>query len=141
MARMNDLGIKGWFYAGRYGLQRVAYILQRITGIAIILYMLIHLVVTAQKNQGAEAWNQAMEAVKPLHLGEYFLFLAILLHAINGIRLVWVELGLALGRPIKNVYPYQTCLDRNRVFFLVCMVIIGVLAVVGTMDFFSLIRV
>ena len=102
--------------------------------------MLIHLYVTAQKNQGTEAWDNVMATVKPLHIGEYFLFMAILLHAVNGFRLFWVEFGLALGKPIKNVYPYKTCVDRNRLFFMVSMVIIGLLAVLGTLDFFNLIR-
>jgi succinate dehydrogenase / fumarate reductase cytochrome b subunit len=140
-AKDNDLGIKGWVYAGRYSLQRYAYTLQRVTGVGIILYLLIHLYVTAQKNAGEAAWANAMDAVRPLHIGEYFLFLAIVIHACNGFRLVWAEFGLGLGRPIKNVYPYQTCLDRNRVFFFVSMALVFILAVVGTADFFNLIRV
>ena len=32
MAKANNLGIPGWFYAGRYGPQRYAYTLQRLTG-------------------------------------------------------------------------------------------------------------
>jgi succinate dehydrogenase / fumarate reductase, cytochrome b subunit len=141
MTRINDLGIKGWVYGGRYGLQRYAYTLQRITGIAIIFYLLIHLVVTAQKNGGEQAWTSTMSAVRVLHFGEWLLFIAILLHALNGFRLVLAEFGLALGRPIKNIYPYQTCLDRNRVFFLVVMVLFFLLAMVGTADFFNLIHV
>lgn len=141
MTRNNDLGIKGWVYAGRYGLQRYAYTLQRITGIAIIFYLVIHLYVTAQKNGGEHAWANAMSTVRFLHVGEWLLFIAILLHALNGFRLVLVEFGLALGRPIKNIYPYQTCLDRNRIFFLVIMVLFFLLAVVGTADFFNLIHV
>jgi len=46
-------------------------------------------------------------------------------------------LGMFLGRPIKNVYPYQTCLDRNRVFFWIMAVLIVALAAVGTADFFK----
>lgn len=139
MARRNDLGVRGWLYAGRYSLQRYAYTLQRLTGVGIVLYLLLHLLVTAQKNGGEGSWKAVMDTVKPLHIGEYFLFMAVVLHALNGFRLFWAEMGIGLGKTTRNVYPYKTCVDRNRVFFVAVMVLVFVLAVVGTLDFFNII--
>lgn len=143
MAKKNDLGIRGWFYAGRYGPQRYAYTLQRLTGLGIIVYLLIHIFITGTKISGQETWNEVVRDLlvgNPLlHFGEFVLFMAILIHAINGFRLLWVELGFFLGRPIKNIYPYQTCLDRNRPFLYICVVLIAILAAVGVGDFFNFI--
>jgi len=143
MAKKNDLGIRGWFYAGRYGPQRYAYTLQRLTGLGIIVYLLIHIFITGTKISGQETWNEVVRDLlvgNPLlHFGEFVLFMAILIHAVNGFRLLWVELGFFLGRPIKNIYPYQTCLDRNRPFLYICVVLIAILAAVGAGDFFNFI--
>jgi len=143
MAKKNDLGIRGWFYAGRYGPQRYAYTLQRLTGLGIIVYLLIHIFITGTKISGQETWNEVVRDLlvgNPLlHFGEFILFMAILIHAVNGFRLLWVELGFFLGRPIKNIYPYQTCLDRNRPFLYICVVLIAILAAVGVGDFFNFI--
>jgi len=143
MAKKNDLGIRGWFYAGRYGPQRYAYTLQRLTGLGIIVYLLIHIFITGTKISGQETWNEVVRDLlvgNPLlHFGEFILFMAILIHAVNGFRLLWVELGFFLGRPIKNIYPYQTCLDRNRPFLYICVVLIAILAAVGAGDFFNFI--
>ncbi len=139
MAKNNNLGVKGWVYAGHYGPQRYAYTLQRLTGIGIITYMLIHIFVTGVKIQGKGAWDSIMATVAnpAMHFGEYLVMLAIVIHALNGFRLVWVELGISLGQPIKNVYPYQTCLDRNRVFFWIMAVLIVAMAALGTAEFFK----
>jgi succinate dehydrogenase / fumarate reductase cytochrome b subunit len=143
MSKNNDLGIRGWFYAGRYGPQRYAYTLQRITGTGIILYLLIHIFVTGTKIFGGETWNRVvvdgLVGNPVLHLGEFLLFMAVLIHGVNGFRLMLVELGFFLGKPFRNIYPYETCLDRNRGFLWFCVVVIAALAAVGVGDFFNII--
>ena len=47
-------------------------------------------------------------------VGEYLVFAAFAFHALNGIRLVLVELGFAIGKPIEPVYPYRTSVDEQR---------------------------
>jgi len=141
MGKPNNLGIGGWFYAGRYSLQRYAYTFQRLTGIGIILYLLAHIYVTGFKTGGTQVWDSAMATVHHplLHFGEFLVMLAIVIHALNGFRLILVEFGLVVGKPIKNVYPYETCLDRHRAFFTVIVILIVVLAAVGVADFFHFI--
>ena len=46
--------------------------------------------------------------------GEYLVFAAFAYHACNGIRLVLVELGFAVGKPMEPVYPYKTSLNVQR---------------------------
>lgn len=137
MPRNNDLGLMGWLHGGNYGPQRYAYTIQRLTGLGIVTYLLAHVFVTGQKYWGAQRWGQTMETVHALHFGEYLVFMAMIFHALNGFRVILAEFGWTIGHPIKNVYPYQTCLDRNRVFFVIIMALVFILAVLGTADFFK----
>ena len=52
----------------------------------------------------------------------------------NGIRLILVELGFGVGRPIEPVYPYRTSVDHQRSLAIGALVIAGVLAVLGALD-------
>jgi succinate dehydrogenase/fumarate reductase cytochrome b subunit len=38
-------------------------------------------------------------------VGEHLVFVAFAFHALNGVRLVLVELGFAVGKPLEPVYP------------------------------------
>ena len=69
-------------------------------------------------------------------LGEYAVFVAFAFHAINGIRLVVVELGIGVGKPIEPVYPYRTSVDVQRPLAVVVMLVAAVLVVLGGLDFF-----
>lgn len=133
----NRLGLLGWFAGGRWGLDRYLYSLHRLTGLGLLAYFLLHVVVTSSRALGPEAWQQSMERVSgPLFLfGEYLVFVAFAFHAINGVRLIFAELGIGIGRPIEPIYPYQTAVDVQRPWVLVSLAAILVLVVLGTLDF------
>ena len=88
----NKLGVKGWFVAGRYGLERYAYTLHRISGVAILLYFILHIFVTGSRLGGEHSWEAAMARFEsPLFkFGEFLVYLAFAYHALNGLRLVFV---------------------------------------------------
>ena len=136
----NRLGIWGWLGGGRWGLERYLYALHRVTGLGLVAYFLLHIVVTSSRALGLEAWQRAMGAVTgPLFtLGEYAVFVAFAFHAFNGIRLVLIELGFGVGRPIEPVYPYRTSVDVQRPLALGIMLLAAVLIVMGGLDFFIL---
>jgi len=138
--RPNRLGIWGWLGGGRWGFERYLYALHRVTGLGILAYFLLHIVVTSSRAFGQAAWERAMATVTgPVFtIGEYLVFVAFAFHAINGLRLVLVELGFAVGKPFEPVYPYQTSVDRQRPLALGVMVIAAVLVVLGGLDFFVL---
>ena len=69
-------------------------------------------------------------------LGEYLVFVAFAFHAVNGLRLVFAELGFGVGKPIEPVYPYQTALDVQRPWMMLTLVVAAILVVVGALDFF-----
>src|SRR5512139_360508 len=96
----NRLGIWGWLGGGHWGYERYLYTLHRLTGLGLLLYFLAHIFVTSSRAIGRTAWESAMKSVSgPIFtLGEYLVFAAFVFHALNGIRLVLVELGIAVGK-------------------------------------------
>jgi succinate dehydrogenase / fumarate reductase cytochrome b subunit len=135
--RPNRLGVRGWAVGGRWGLERYLYTLHRVTGLALLAYFLLHIVLTSSRALGREAWEAAMRAVaSPVFVfGEYLVFLAFVFHALNGVRLVLVELLGATGRAEEPVYPYRTSLDVQRPLALGVLVLAALLAVLGGYDF------
>jgi len=118
----NRLGLWGWLGGGRWGLERYAYILHRLTGLGILFYFLMHIVVTSLRARGIYLWTEGAALHKPIfRAGEFLVFLAFAYHACNGIRLVLVELGFAVGKPIEPVYPYRTSLNVQRPLLVLMM--------------------
>ena len=135
--RPNRLGIVGWLAGGRWGFERYLYTLHRATGLGILAYFLMHIFVTASRAFGENAWTTAMARVKgPLFsVGEFLVFAAFAFHALNGIRLVLVELGFAIGKPIEPVYPYRTSVNEQRPLAIGVMILAAILTVVGGIGF------
>jgi succinate dehydrogenase / fumarate reductase, cytochrome b subunit len=138
--RKNRLGIWGWLGGGRWGAERYLYTLHRLTGLGLLAYFLMHIFVTAARMSGPDAWKVSMARVQgPLFtLGEYLVFSAFAIHALNGIRLVLIELGIGVGKPIEPVYPYRTSVDVQRPLAVGVMLVAAVLVVLGGLDFFVL---
>ena len=134
----NRLGIWGWLGGGRWGIDRYLYTLHRVTGLGLFAYFVLHILVTSSRALGEESWAEAMANVAgPLFVvGEYLVFVAFAFHALNGVRLLLVELGFGVGPPIEPIYPYKTSLDFQRPLAVGAMVLAAILIVVGGLDFF-----
>ena len=138
----NDLGLMGWLSGGRYGLDRYAYTLHRITGLGILAYFLMHIFVTGSRLGGPQQWDRTMALFgQPLFkVGEFLVFLAFAFHAVNGIRLVVVELGYLLGKPGLPAYPYSYSTMRQKPLLVIAMVLAAVLMIIGGVDFYMILR-
>jgi succinate dehydrogenase / fumarate reductase, cytochrome b subunit len=138
----NNLGIWGWLSGGRYGFDRYAYSLHRLSGLGILAYFVMHIFVTGVRLHGREAWDGQMAAfANPLFkFGEFTVFLAFAYHAINGIRLVLVELGFMLGKPGLPAYPYSYSTMRQKPLLVVVMIIAAVIMIFGGADFYLMLR-
>ena len=83
-----------WRYAGN-----VAFWVQRLTGVALVVYLIIH-VHTIRDLQDPARFDAALETFRqPLFkVGEIGLLATVILHALNGIRLTMVDLGVGLSK-------------------------------------------
>jgi len=135
----NSLGIRGWVWAGRYGPERVAYILHRITGLALIIYLPAHLVVTGLRLFGPGPWEVFIRFSETpvMRFFEFLLMAAFLYHATNGIRLLLTEFfGLSIGKPAHPTIPPTTSLKRQKPFNIVLIILGAALIVLAFLDFF-----
>jgi len=136
--RQNYLGVGGWVWGGNYKLERYLYLLHRITGLGIILFGFFHLIETTFfRMQGQTVWEATMALLeKPwFEAGLYLVAVAFTLHALNGLRLILQEFGLALGRPHRPIYPYGDALRKKRPWTMLLVAVIVVLALLFLFDF------
>ena len=73
----------------------VAWLLMRITGVGIVIFLPIHIWGLQKLQSGPEAFNQYIQLYShPLFkLGEIALLAGIIFHAFNGIRVMLVDFG------------------------------------------------
>ncbi len=71
----------------------LSWILHKITGIAVVMYLIIHIWSMAKMAKGPEAFNAVIETYKTtlFRAGEVLLLGAILFHGLNGLRLILGE--------------------------------------------------
>ena len=137
--RDNRLGLWGWLGGGRWGIERYAFILHRLTGLAILFYLLMHIVVTSLRATGRYLWIEGEFLHQPIfRFGEFLVFAAFTYHACNGVRLVLVELGFAVGKQIEPVYPYKTSLNVQRPLLIAMMILAAIFLLAGGYDFLGL---
>ena len=136
----NRIGLWGWLGGGRWGIERYLYTLHRLTGLGVLLYFILHIFVTSSRVFSEKTWETWMGIFSsPLFkIGEFLVYVAFTYHAINGIRLILIELGFSVGRAEEPVYPYKSSLNVQRPLMVVAMIIAAVLIAAGGYDFFAL---
>lgn len=84
-----------WQFSGM-----VAWSIQRLTGILLLVYLFLHVHTVSKLSQGPAAFNEAMAmfANPFFKLLEIALLAVVVLHAANGIRITLVDLGMGVGR-------------------------------------------
>ncbi len=136
----NRLGLKGWLVGGKWGFERFMFFVHRITGLGLLLYFVMHIVVTSSRALGPEPWRRTMDRLSGgfFLVGEFLIFVAFAIHAANGIRLVLIELGILTGKAEEPVYPYKSSLNVQRPFLIVMMILAWLFIVLGGYDFLFL---
>lgn len=86
-------------YAGPFS-GMVAHVVQRVTGVLLLLYLLVHVHTVAQLSGGPAAFDRAVARFQNpfFRVLEIALLGAVILHALNGIRLTLLDLGLGHRR-------------------------------------------
>ena len=112
----NKRGILGWINPLNYNRERWAYAFQRITGVAILLYVLGHLGDTSFFVGGPTGTGPSQSGwtfisnIFENSFGHMILVLVVLVltfHGVNGIRLILSEFGVIFKKPGPIEYPYQ----------------------------------
>ena len=134
----NRLGIAGWLKAGNYSIARYLYTLQRLSGVGLIIFLLLHIIETKSRIQGGAAWEATMGALEtPLFIFfEWVVMIGFIFHAVNGIRLVLIEFGVGLGKPGRPIFPYEHSIRRQRPLMWGLMMVVVLLGVISIFDFF-----
>ena len=75
-----------------------AHLFQRVSGVALALYLFMHIWVIHNVAAGRQAYDGLMEMLhRPVfRVGEALVLAAVLYHSINGLRLVLMDFGLGM---------------------------------------------
>jgi succinate dehydrogenase / fumarate reductase cytochrome b subunit len=136
----NKRGIVGWLTGGRHGFEGYLYLLHRISGVALLLFLTLHVFVTSSRLFGEAAWERVMglthhPAVRFL---EFLVYAAFAFHALNGVRLLLIEFGFAVGKPSRPVFPYKSSLHSQRKLMIGLMIVTGLLIALGGFELLRL---
>ena len=104
----NKEGIKGMINPARYGIERFAYILMRLTGLGLLAYFVAHIYETSMILRGRVGWEEFLEITQTTE-GHIILALVIgmsVFHTVNGIRVMLGHGGVGVGKPGRPDYPY-----------------------------------
>lgn len=84
-----------WQFSGM-----VAWVIQRVTGLLLLFYLFLHVHTISKLADGPQAFNQAMATFhSPLFkLLEIALLGTVVLHAVNGIRITLLDLGVGVEK-------------------------------------------
>ena len=112
----NKEGIKGMANPTRYGIERVAYLLMRLTGLGLLAYFIGHIYETSMILKGEMGWAEVLAMTQTTE-GHIILALVIgmsVFHTINGIRVMLGHGGVGVGKPGRPDYPYPAYSQNAR---------------------------
>src|SRR3989304_30247 len=90
----NKEGIKGMVNPTRYGIERFAYLLMRLTGLGLLAYFVAHIYETSNILRGKVGWQEFL-AITQTPEGHIILAIVIgmsVFHTVNGLRVILLEL-------------------------------------------------
>ena len=105
-------GLKGWINPGKigkFGIERLAWLLMRLTGLGLLAYFIGHIYETSHILDGKDVWDKSLEMTQTTE-GHLFLALVIgmcVFHTGNGIRLMIAQMGYGIGKAERPDYPYK----------------------------------
>jgi succinate dehydrogenase / fumarate reductase cytochrome b subunit len=90
--------LSAWFDVRKRKVGSWAFALNRLTGLGLTLYLFVHLAVLSLLVRGPEAWNQFVAIAKSpwFLLLDVVLIFGLLFHALNGIRVALVGMGVGI---------------------------------------------
>jgi len=112
----NKEGIGGMANPRRYGIERVAYWLMRLSGLGLLAYFIAHIYETSNILRGQVGWDELLEIISTT---EGHIILAIVIgmcvfHTVNGVRVMLGHGGVGVGKPARPDYPYEPASQNYR---------------------------
>lgn len=114
-----------WFDFRSWRLGMIAYILNRVTAIGLVLYLYIHLAVLTMLAQGPSSWDPFIQIARaPWFLALDVLLLAgMLIHGLNGLRIALTGFGVG----VRGQKP----------LFVALMIVAAVALIAGALKIFA----
>ncbi len=112
----NKEGIAGMANPTRYGIERVAYWLMRLSGLGLLAYFIAHIYETSNILRGQVGWDELMEMTSTAE-GHAILAIVIgmcVFHTVNGVRVMLGHGGIGVGKPARPDYPYEPASQNYR---------------------------
>jgi succinate dehydrogenase / fumarate reductase cytochrome b subunit len=118
-------GVVGWFDPRGRRLGGLAFIVNRLSGLGLVLYLYMHLMILSLLVQGPSAWDTFVDIAlsPPVLVFDVVLLVGMLIHGLNGIRVGLVGLGLVAS--------------RQKALFIAAMVIAAFVTFVGALRIFG----
>ena len=109
-------GIGGMINPRRYGIERVAYLLMRLSGLGLLAYFIGHIYETSNILRGQVGWNEFMEMISTTegHIIMSIVIAMCVFHTVNGVRVMLGHGGVGVGRPARPDYPYDPASQNYR---------------------------
>ena len=109
-------GIGGMINPRRYGIERVAYLLMRISGLGLLAYFIGHIYETSNILRGKVGWNEFMEMISTTegHIIMSIVIAMCVFHTVNGVRVMLGHGGVGVGKPARPDYPYDPASQNYR---------------------------
>ena len=109
-------GIGGMINPRRYGIERVAYLLMRLSGLGLLAYFIGHIYETSNILRGQVGWNEFMEMISTTegHVIMSIVIAMCVFHTVNGVRVMLGHGGVGVGKPARPDYPYDPASQNYR---------------------------
>lgn len=100
-----------------------AFILNRITALGLTFYLFLHLVILGRLAQGPEAYDSFLQLTENpiVKLGELLVVAAVILHGLNGIRIILTSFDIGVARQKQLFYGFMALAVVVILFFTVRM--------------------
>ncbi len=112
----NKEGIGGMINPRRYGIERVAYLLMRLSGLGLLAYFIGHIYETSSILKGEVGWAEFLELTQNTegHIIMAIVIAMCVFHTVNGIRVMLGHGGVGVGKPARPDYPYLPASQNAR---------------------------
>jgi len=109
-------GIGGMTNPSRYGIERVAYLLMRLSGLGLLAYFIGHIYETSNILRGQVGWDDFMELISGTegHIIMSIVIAMCVFHTVNGVRVMLGHGGVGVGKPARPDYPYDPASQNYR---------------------------